>query len=59
MNPHHRAGGQATSQVCQCHFTRMHSVRVGCFVKTLGLSPLCSFGVWVLTFFALHRSKQK
>ena len=33
-NSHHRAGGQPTSQVCQCHFTRMHCVRVGCFVKT-------------------------
>ena len=59
MNPHHRAGGQPTSQACQCLFTRMHCVRVGCFVKTLGLSPLCSLGVRVLLSFALHRSKQK
>ena len=59
MNPHHRASGQPTSQVCQCHFTCMHCVRVGCFVKTLGLSPLCSLGVRVLPFFALHRSKQE
>ena len=59
MDPHHRAGGQPTSQVCQCHFTRMLCVRVGSFVKTLGLSPLCSLGVRVLLSFALHRSKQK
>ena len=59
MNPHHRAGGQPTSQVCQCHFTRMHYFHVGCFVKTLGLSSLCSLGVLALTSLALHRSKQK
>ena len=59
MNPHHRAGGEPISQVCQCHFTRMHCVCVGCFGKTLGLSPLCSLGVRVLLTFALHRSKQK
>ena len=59
MNPHHRAGGQPTSQVCHCHFKRMHCARVGCFVKTLGLSPLCSLGVRALTSFALHMSKQK
>ena len=29
------------------------------FVKTLGLSPLCSLGVWVETSFALHWSKQR
>ena len=56
-NSHHRAGGQPTSQVCQCHFTRTHCVRVGCFVKMLRLSPLCSLGVQVLTSFALHRSQ--
>ena len=59
MNPHHRAGGQPTCQVCQCHFTRMHCVRVGCFIKTLGLSPLCSLGVRALLSVALHRSKQR
>ena len=59
MNPHHRAGGQPTSQVCQCHFTHMHCVRFGCFVKTLGLSPLCLFGVRALTSFVLHKSKQE
>ena len=59
MNPHHRAGGQPTSQVCQCNFTCMHCVRVGCFDKTLGSGLLCSLGVWLLLSFALHRSKQK
>ena len=58
MNPHHRAGGQPTCQACQSHFTRMYCVRVGCFVKTLGLSPLCSLGVRAFTSFALHRSNQ-
>ena len=48
-----------TSQVCQCHLTRMHCVRVGCFVKTLGLSTLCSLGAWVLLPLALHTSKQE
>ena len=33
----------------------MHCVRVVCFVKTLGLSPLRLFGIWVFTFLALHR----
>ena len=37
----------------------MHCVRVDCFVKTLGLSTLCSLGVRALIFFALHRSKQE
>ena len=37
----------------------MHCVRVGCFVKTLGLSTLCSLGVRVLLSLALHRSKQE
>ena len=37
----------------------MHCVRVGCFAKTLRLSPLCPLGVRVLLSFALHRSKQK
>ena len=59
FNPHQRAGGQPTSQVCQCHPTRMHCVRVGCFVKTLGSSTLCPLGVWALISFALHRSKQE
>ena len=59
MNPHHRAGGEPTSQVCQCHFSRMHCVPVDCFVKTLGLSMLCSLGIHVLLSFALHRSKQE
>ena len=59
ITPHHRAGGQPTSQVCQCHSTRMHCVRVCCFVKTLGLSTLWLFGVRVLLSFALHRSKQE
>ena len=39
--------------------TRMHCVRVGCFVKTLGLSTLCPLGVRVLISSALHRSKQE
>ena len=56
-NSHHRAGGQPTYQVCQCHFTRMHGIRVGCFVKMLGLSALCSLGVRVFTSSGLHRSK--
>ena len=55
MNPHHRAGGQPTFQVCKCHFTRMHCVRVGCFVQALGLSPLCLLGLRVLPSLALHR----
>ena len=59
MNAHHRAGGQAASQVCQCHLTGMHWVRVGCFVKKVGLLPLCSLGARALTYVALHRSKQK
>ena len=58
-NSHHRAGGQPISQVCQCHFTRMHCARVGCFFKTLGLLPLCSLGVRLLTPFALHMSKMR
>ena len=56
-NSHHRAGGQPTSQVCQCHVTHMHCILVDCFVETLGLSLLCSLGVRVLTSFALHRFK--
>ena len=59
FNPHHRAGGQPSSQVCQCHLTRTHCVRVGRFVKTLGLSTLCSLGVGALISFALHMSKQE
>ena len=59
MNPHHRAGGRLTPQVCQFHLTRMHCVRVDCFVKRSRLSPLCSLGVRVVLLFALHRSKQK
>ena len=56
-NSHHGAGVQPSSQVCQCHFKRMRCIRVRCFFKTLGLSPLCSLGVQVLTFFVLQRSK--
>ena len=59
FNPHHRAGGQPTSQECQCHLICMHSIRVGCFVQTLRLSTLCSLGVRVFLSCALHRSKQE
>ena len=35
----------------------MYCVRGGCFVKTIGLSPLCSFGVRVFTFFCSAQVK--
>ena len=35
--PNNRARGQLASQVCYCHDTLMHSVRVVCFVRALGL----------------------
>ena len=55
FSPHHRAGQQPISQVCQCHLTPTRCVRVGCFVKTLGLSTLCSLGGGVFFSRALHR----
>ena len=58
-NPHNRAGGQPTSQVGYCHVIRMHCVCVVKCVKTLGLSPPRSLGVWAFTSLALHSSKQK
>ena len=55
ISPHHRAVQQPVSQVCLCHFTLTHCVRVGCSVKTLGLSTLCSLGGRVFISRALHR----
>ena len=55
ISPHHRPVQQPVSQVCLCHFTLTHCVRVGCFVKTLGLSTLCSLGGRVFSSRALHR----
>ena len=37
----------------------MHCVRVVTFVKTLGLPPLRSLGIWAFTYLALHRSKHE
>ena len=55
ISPHHRAVQQPVSQVCLCHITLTHYVRVGCFVKTLGLLTLCSLGGRVFISRALHR----
>ena len=59
ISPYHRAVQQPVSQVCLCHFTLTHCVRVGCSVKTLGLLTLCSLGGRVFISRALHRCKQE
>ena len=54
-----QSSGQLASQVCSCHDTRMHCVRVVCFVKTLGLSQLRLLVVWCFACHALHRYNSK
>ena len=47
------------ASVCQCHFARMHCLRVGCFAKTLGLSKKKGATVTATALHCTYRYRYK